>query len=157
MHITPGMYVSVGLSGEDEYYSFESRVLAVREGEISTFVIEKPAVINRIQRRKYMRVTIHMKVGLKVQGTVPIIIDALSNDISIGGLKISAEANIEEGREISITIPDNSELQSFTCGGRVARVNRVKPDKWEYGVQFTKLSEGARKNIMDVVESAGLS
>lgn len=150
--------VSMGFAGEDAFYSFESTVIATREGPVPAFRIGKPAVIYRVQRRKHARVRTGISVeitllgkGIKDNRSTRIVSTRIA-DVSLGGARIVADARIEEGIEILISskLPDSLKFQ---VKGKVVRAEKTSAG-WEHGIRFTDLDNEARQAIQALVETA---
>jgi len=157
-----GTPLSIGFAGEDAFYSFETAVLANREDPLPTMVVGKPAVIYRIQRRKYPRRLARIPAEL-----TPIergghdtgsgqTVQVHTEDIGAGGLKVTTESELPNGAEVEIRAVDAPGITPFFGMGKITRARRAATNshaRWEYGIQFTKMDDEARRALREMVES----
>ena len=165
--LSPGTPVSVGLAGEDAFYSFETTVLAQRENYLPLIVLGKPAVIYRVQRRKHTRVSAKIPVEMSVidessdngQETGPVL-RVNTENIGAGGFKIITSEQLPKGAVVSIKASGIPGIGEFSGTGRIIRAQKVtvnSHDDWEYGVQFTKVDDEMRRSLARVIESRALA
>lgn len=161
--VTPGTPVSVGLAGEDAFYSFETTVLAQRENHLPLLVLSKPAVIYRVQRRKHTRVSARIPVEVAViddsredQEQAGPVLRVNTENIGAGGFKIVVSEKLPKGAVVSVKATGIPGIGEFVGTGRIARVRKIavnSHEDWEYGIQFTKVDEETRQNLARVIES----
>lgn len=156
-----GTPVTIGFAGEDAFYRFDTSVLSTREGSLPTMVISKPALIYRIQRRKYPRVLARIPIDIALVGVHKSHAEAGSalhvytEDIGAGGLRIVTESELPRGAEVEIQAVEIPGLVT----GKIARAQRTDINgdrRWEYGIQFTKVDDGVRRTLCGMVEAKAL-
>ncbi len=163
--LKPGTPLSVGFAGEDAFYSFETTVLALREGHEAMAIVGKPAVIYRVQRRKHARMPARIEVEMALVGKVSHGDDGprigpvhkvFTEDIGAGGLKVVTEKELPSGATVRIQASSMPGVQEFSGTGKITRAMRTfnnGQDDWEYGVQFTKVDEETRHALARVIEA----
>jgi len=83
--------------------------------------------------------------------------DGLTGGIGGGGMFIESSMPLPVGAELSVefALPDRP-LETIKAKGKVAW-NRAKPDRFTLypgmGIQFTDIPQGARENVIDLVNS----
>ena len=162
--IRPGTAVSIGFAGEDAFYSFETTVLTTREDFPPTVIVGKPAVIYRVQRRKYPRtlVRIPVEVALIDKSGEDLTGPAMrvhTENICAGGLKVVSETELPDGAEVKIQTYDIPGLPHFYGTGKITRARKTFVNShvdWEYGIQFTKVDDDARHALRTAIESGAM-
>lgn len=163
-HLIPpaGTAVSLGFAGEDAFYSFETTVLANRNNGSAKIVVGKPAVIYRMQRRKYPRLIANMPVELTMinrQGDVEETGPSFrmrTENVGPGGLKVISESRLPEGNEADVKIIGIPEIGGLVGRARIIRERKLPIDSsfiWEYGLQFTRMDEESRHALRGMVET----
>ena len=158
-----GSPITIGFAGEDAFYRFDTSVLATREGSTPYLVVSKPALIYRIQRRRYARALarIPMDIALinkQANGEDPIY-RVFTEDIGIGGCRILMHDELPDGAEINIHADDSLGRATFSGTGKIARGQKTSINShigWEYGIQFTKVDDHVRRTLREMVESKAL-
>ncbi|MFQ3549391.1 MAG: response regulator [Armatimonadota bacterium] len=138
MDIEIGDQVKVNLPSKEAFYSFTSNVVAVKNEKDNCFVLEKPSMIYRIQRRKHKRfeslIPIEYMQGIKwEESKTPK--KGLAHNISKGGTCIEVEENILIGDVLSIKLlpKTNDEISAIA---EVLRTNKNDNDKYILGCRF---------------------
>jgi len=162
--LSAGSPITIGFAGEDAFYTFETTVLAPRDGSKPTMVIHKPAVIYRVQRRKYPRALTRIPIEISVveseeaQGNGHAPFRVYTEDIGVGGFKMVTEAEIPDGTELDIEAVNISGLDHVSGTGKVIRSRKTTINShhgWEYGIKFTKIDDEVRRALRVMVDSEG--
>lgn len=153
-----GTHCWVYLIREHQRYGFQSVIKGYAKDNIILMVLSCPDEILRLQRRKYFRVPVALPVVCKVlssdKGLADITVGGAIMNISSGGLLLSAEAQLDIGRELLLTFNLSPETELREIAGRVVRVGGVVTGgQREYGIEFTALSNNLRDLIMRYVFS----
>lgn len=166
-HVTlsAGSPLTIGFAGEDAFYTFETTVLAARDGDVPTMLINKPAVIYRVQRRKYPRALARIPMEISVvdsnssngNGHTPFRI--YTEDIGVGGFKMVTEAELADGTEVDVEALNLPGLEHLSGTGKVIRSRKTAINShfgWEYGIKFTKLDDEIRQALRVLVDTEQL-
>ncbi len=163
--LSPGTPVSIGMAGEDAFYSFETTVLAQRESYLPLIVLSKPSVIYRVQRRKHARISAKIPVDMALvektgereeDVTFGPTFTAFTENIGAGGFKIITCQKLPDGATVKIKVSNVPGLGEFSGTGRVTRAQKISVNShedWEYGIQFTKIDDEIRRTLALVAES----
>lgn len=159
--VHPATRLSVGFAGEDAFYEFETTVLTNREGPPAGLVLRKPTVIYRLQRRKYPRRAARVPVGITLiegdeAGAEADPFQGYAENIGVGGLKVVTQEQLPEGAEVRVRASDESPVRRFAARGRITRGRETIIDgspAWEYGIQFTKMDDQARRALQETAEA----
>jgi DNA-binding response OmpR family regulator len=162
--LSAGSPVTVGFAGEDAFYTFETTVLAARDGDVPLMVINKPAVIYRVQRRKYPRALARIPVDISVIGSPSVEgnghepFRVYTEDIGVGGFKMVTETEIPNGAELDVEAENVPGLTKLSGIGKVIRSRRTAINShfgWEYAIKFTKMDDEARQALRVMVDTEG--
>lgn len=162
--LNAGSPLTVGFAGEDAFYTFETTVLAAREGDTPLMVINKPAVIYRVQRRKYPRALARIPVDISVidspsvEGNGHEPFRVYTEDIGVGGFKMITEAEIPDGAELDVEAENVPGLMKLSGIGKVIRSRRTAINShygWEYAIKFTKMDDEVRQALRVMVDTEG--
>lgn len=147
-----GTSVEIALMTPTALYEFATLVVGAAERPVPTLTLIYPHVVNRIQRRQFVRVedTLPVRVG------TPPRLDAITINVSGGGILLHLKS--PEGKEplvgeewhLELYLPGQSEpLHSV---GRVLRAQRVPgSDRVQVALEFVQIQEEARKAIIQHV------
>lgn len=163
-HITlsAGSPLTIGFAGEDAFYTFETTVLATRAHSDPIMVVNKPAVIYRVQRRKYPRALARIPVDIALIDTRELETNGHSpfrvytEDIGVGGFKMITETELPDGAEVDIHALDVPGLSEFSGIGKVTRARKTPINShfgWEYGIKFTKMDDEVRRALRVMVDT----
>lgn len=163
LSLPAGSPLTIGFAGEDAFYRFDTSVLATREGVTPFLIVSKPALIYRIQRRRYTRALARIPVDIALVNGKPNVSDptyhVFTEDIGVGGCRISMDDELPDGAEIAINGNDLLGMTTFTGTGKIARGQKTYVDShigWEYGIQFTKVDDHVRRALREMVDSHAL-
>ncbi len=162
--LTAGSPVTIGFAGDDAFYTFETTVLTTRDSDGPMMIVNKPAVIYRVQRRKFRRTPARVAVDLALMKYTSTEHQALvrvyTEDIGVGGFKIITECEWPDGADLDIRSISVPGLGQFSSSGKVTRVCKAPINShygWEYGIKFTKMDDGVRRALRVMVDTDGVS
>ena len=158
-----GSPITLGFAGEDAFYRFDTSVLATREGSTPYLIVSKPALIYRIQRRRYTRALARIPVDIALINKEPIGSDptyhVYTEDIGVGGCRIVMDEELPDGAELSIYTDGSLDMTTFSGKGKIARGQKTCINShvgWEYGIQFTSVDDHVRRALREMVETKAL-
>ncbi|RAK08917.1 c-di-GMP-binding flagellar brake protein YcgR [Halanaerobium saccharolyticum] len=143
--------VNVYYTTDRAAYKFESKILKRTNKPIPLLLIEESDSVTRIQRRDYFR--------LDVTGTVDVykmiedknypkkLAEARLQDISGGGIGIQLKKKFEKGEEILINLKNILKPKEF-IKSKIVRIDRENNELYNYGVEFLKIEEEQREEII---------
>jgi c-di-GMP-binding flagellar brake protein YcgR len=143
--------VNVYYTTDRAAYKFESKILKRTNKPIPLLLIERSDSVTRIQRRDYFR--------LDVTGTVDVykMVDDQSYpkkvsaarllDISGGGIQIQLKKKFKKGKEILISLKNILAPKEF-IKSKIVRIHRENDELYNYGVQFLKIEDEQREEII---------
>lgn len=164
--LSAGSPVTIGFAGEDAFYTFETTVLASREFSAPVMIVNKPAVIYRVQRRKYPRALTRIPVDIALVDTLEVggngngnghsAFRVYTEDIGVGGFKMITETELPDGAEVDIHALEVPGIAEFNGIGKVTRARRTPINShfgWEYGIKFTKMDDEVRRALRVMVDT----
>ena len=106
-------------------------------------------------RRKYARLDIALTVSYALEGVAGELSDyaeAMSSDISAGGLRLMTPTALTAGSHLDLEIflgdaPENK----IHAKGEVAWQNKISPTSFETGVLISHMDNDAKKRFMEFV------
>lgn len=106
-------------------------------------------------RRKFARLDIALTVSYAVEGVTGSLSDyaeALSSDISAGGLRLMTPASLETGSRLDLEIFLGNEPETVVhAKGEVAWQNKISQTSYETGVVIQHMENEAKKRFMEFV------
>ncbi|WP_227767212.1 flagellar brake protein [Zhaonella formicivorans] len=153
--LRPGETITVKITGEKEQFLFSTRVLGRKKEPIPLYYLAKPAEVQRIQLREYVRLKTVLEVCYKM-----LEVEELENlhmlnpskraftvDISGGGVQLALEEELPVNKllYLKIVLP-GYEHQPIYAVGRVKRflpAGEFQPKHYA-GVHFEKIAERDR-------------
>lgn len=162
--VSPGEEVQVVVSGNQERYVFNSRVIIYQDQQVPFLILEKPQVsdIKRIQLRSYVRIKAILEVCYQkvseedldnLEAITPSTV-AYTVDISGGGVQLAVKEEMEEGDllYLKINMPGDKEEPIWTLGS----VRRFIPagetnTKNLVGIKFEKIAERDRDRLIKYI------
>lgn len=155
--LQPGDQVRVQFAIDDASYSFETTMLARKKSDhVAFFVLARPSVMARVQRRESVRFPITLNVTfslLRREGEKSP--DREGNrgqtvDISAGGMQVASSVSPWAGDKVQVALQLGDEcLPEINQQGEVAWAYY---DDWlktaRFGVRFTDISEEERERIV---------
>lgn len=144
INVMPRTSVRIGLPANDAYYSFNSLVLAANFDETPTLVVGKPSVIYRTQRRQHTRhrVEVDVRIGVVVDETSEpeSLYEAVSCDISAGGIRIISAKRLEPGDLVYLETDSSDLFGRLTAVAEVLRSKESSSGEgFDTALRFKKL------------------
>lgn len=106
------------------------------------------------ERRKFARLDLALTVGYRVVGAKPQSIDpfeALSSDVSLGGLRLMTPTPLENGTQLELTINLSDDHESIRAQGEVVWQTKLSPTSFETGVLIKGMGVDDRSRFMAFV------
>jgi c-di-GMP-binding flagellar brake protein YcgR len=131
-------------------YCFESGLIDVVHDPVPLWRIDWPVDIVKIQMRSFVRLNVHL--GIKVELGDRMSVNALTKDISGGGIQFLLPKPLSIGEDTKITLP-LSEKTMVEAKGEVVRIIPPPLESGHYGigVKFTAIDERARDGIIKYI------
>jgi c-di-GMP-binding flagellar brake protein YcgR len=144
---------------DDKVYKFHSKILGKKSIGIPVLLVEKPKLLEKIQRRNYVRINFLNSIDYcfvdddldfnKINDMSEIKYFFRKGkllDISGGGMRISIKeaANIGDRLLIKIEFPP----KEFYIGCRVVRRDKDLGDTFNLGIQYEKINGSERETII---------
>ncbi|KGM97391.1 flagellar protein [Clostridium novyi A str. 4552] len=137
-------------------YSFSSSIKTRTNSNIPLIWIHNPKRYKKIQRRKFVRVSVLLK-GLfaKVDRTMQLTNETIKTlkfskcnivDLSGGGIKIRTREELEEGTILALILPINE--KNMIVKAEVKRSGEKSLDHNEYGIGFIDISVKQQDEII---------
>jgi c-di-GMP-binding flagellar brake protein YcgR len=159
LHLSKGDKVEVSYSRADAVYSFKASILDLFEGDAKTIRISKGSQIDRIQRRRYVRLDISGKISFhkiaegeeSQEGLGPELNGVLLN-ISAGGLLFESPVKIKTSGFIvlSFTLKGSHNLQNILAV--VKRCEGSKSKGYLVGAEFLTKANLAAYGLESLAE-----
>lgn len=140
-------------------YSFSSSVKTRASSNIPLIWIYKPKKYKKIQRRKFVRVSILSKgIFAKVDRTLKLTKETIKNlkfskcnivDLSGGGVRIRTSEKLEKGNILALIFPINKNNMIFKS--EVKRYGEKRLEYNEYGISFIDISLKQQDEIIKYV------
>ncbi|MEW6172056.1 MAG: PilZ domain-containing protein [Bacillota bacterium] len=157
--LSPGDRVKVNFPGDGEMFTFESMVTGRREAGVPLYGLTFPEKIERIQRRRDVRLFALHEIQYAEVPTgrePPAFKKAKALDISAGGLRLVAENEYPPGTILLVkfTLPmRNSHLETLTRA-RVVRKEPILLDNqqlFHLGLEFVDLPQSQKDKIFSYI------
>ncbi|MGI5921710.1 MAG: flagellar brake protein, partial [Syntrophomonadaceae bacterium] len=137
----------------DSTYVFSSPITARKWNKIPLLILKKPQEFTKIQRRGHWRIDVVISVKYRPAGEDTPFLDALTLDISGGGVLMRTENDIEAGQilEMEINLP---EREPVFCQARVIRLLEKKKREGQANkaaLEFHEISEAKRDKIINFI------
>ena len=135
-------------------FTFDTMVLGAKlSGTVPLLILQKPARMERVQRRNNFRVpTEEFPCTVTyAEDEQPENLKATCKEISGGGMMIVVERNIPKDGNIEITFQLSEEPEIFSLIGEVKRVEqlqRVGITEYRLGIFFCNISDRQREKII---------
>lgn len=106
-------------------------------------------------RRKYARLDIALTVSYAVEnitGKISEYAEALSSDISAGGLRLMTPGPLTNGSKLDLQIfLGDAPTDSIDAKGEVVWQNKISDTSYETGILITTMENDAKKKLMEFV------
>jgi len=136
---------------EKGLYAFETKLLEYISAPVPQWVIPMPAMINKIQRRSFVRLNTSIYVTIGAPDDTMTRKSRLTKNISGGGLQLLSDMPIAVGENMTITFPIND----ITVEAEGTVVHTIPPtspnDNFRMGVQFVRIEEKAREALVKYI------
>lgn len=134
---------------DNDFYRFNVEILGRKKsGDIPMYIVSLPYNVERIQRRRYVRVPVVKEIKYRKDDNDEWK-NALTLDLSGGGLKFKSNEKLELGKKLFIKIMDiKEELDMYA---EVIREEILNSQEYTYGVEFCGLRECDRDKIIQEV------
>ena len=154
-----GTIIDVCYEKNGDMYLFQAKSMERKyKGKIAVIILEVLTNPKKIQRRAYYRLNVLLDVACRNYDSILLepedrgdYIQCLTKDISGGGVCLVLDERIPEGTFVDCRIPLGG-IVEFT--GKVVRVIPFKHSgitKYETGIEFTKISNKSRENIISFI------
>lgn len=122
-------------SGDRGLYAFTSTVLQASVSPEPELHLAAPAKVERVQRRRWVRLQINLPVWLTRSGDGPVI-EARTTDVSGGGIRVRSSQPLQRGERLTVQM-------AFPGGWAVRATGQVvrtgDGDANEYGIVFVDI------------------
>lgn len=132
---------------------FTSRVIKVTPGAASEVLLELPTHLQRIQRRKLVRMPVSLPVSLVNVKNREVALQAQTKDLSGGGMAIVSEKRVSPGTlwEVRLVLPDDAVIAAQARCVKSMRIGRDDEDKWLCGFEFLNLQPADQDTLVRLV------
>ncbi|MGE4498488.1 MAG: flagellar brake protein [Deferribacterales bacterium] len=151
-----GVSVNVSYVGDGGRFSFQSKVISRLKEQIPMLEIEKPSVVFRKELREFFRINTRAKVKILNSyeddkgSPVDDVFEAYVQDISGGGMRVTAGYRLEYGREVEIyfgdMVPDLKSARAV-----VMRSVAHEDQRYEAGLKFLGMNTVDRDKVIKYV------
>lgn len=151
--LAPGTRVRVRYCNQEGMHSFQTLVLQAREGDRIRLLLEAPAEIARVQRRRFLRLEVRLPIlcqRLDERGRVRHEAQALTLEVGGNGIGFLAEEKYAVGERLRVEF----ELERWghcAASGVVRRssvVPRPRGELHQLAVQFTEIDGKSQALIL---------
>jgi len=143
-----GKLLSARVATERSSYFFETKIVAIHSDSTDFWELSLPTNVKKMQRRKYVRLTIMLSVTIKFIDPTLKAITTFTKDISAGGLQIVVENPLPNDSDIKILLPLTNKLTVETKG-EILRVTLPETlrERITIAIKFSELSEEKQEQI----------
>ncbi|HWR43147.1 flagellar brake protein [Sporomusa sp.] len=137
-------------------FEFTSSLIAKQLQPLPVWIIAAPYNLKKIQQRAFVRVDAALPVQITeiVDGKVveDTIVNAVTKDISGGGLQIATTRLWQIDTELMVTV-NYPDIGPLTLRSKVMRIQQPQPDRTVFwvGIKFLEISERDRGNIIKFI------
>ena len=156
VEIRPGTVVRVKVNLADGVREFTSKVLSREALHGGVLRLRWPTDTVRIQRRDFVRVSMTLPVAVtyEAEGEAPRVIEALTVDLSAGGVRLNLPEALPAETEVGLEIRAEQK-PPYRVRGRIVHAGEVgehvEPKRFWAAVQFLDVSESLRNDITQYV------
>lgn len=145
-NITPYSQVKVSLPCIDALYTFNTRVMRLIETPERILVLDKPAVIYRLQRREHPRLALRVPAayGTAAVADSDMLKVCETLDISLGGLKLAVNEEMPLGEIVRIELHPKTVQNVIHGNAEVVRSGKgteMESDGYVLACKFTSVDE----------------
>ncbi|RKD27766.1 c-di-GMP-binding flagellar brake protein YcgR, contains PilZNR and PilZ domains [Caminicella sporogenes DSM 14501] len=153
IHVGKKLNVIFCKKNRGKYYFLGEVIKRENKDKIPLLYINKTGSIRKMQRREFFRLDIILNVIIEINNDENEVkqINAISKDISGGGIRIICKEKLNLNRLLKCIIPLDNE--TIELNGKVVRCQKV-PDsisKYDIGIEFVDIDESIRKKIISFI------
>ncbi|MDI3280533.1 MAG: PilZ domain-containing protein, partial [Bacillota bacterium] len=157
---TPGMEVTLEYADERGLYCLRSRLVGFDLQGMGRWMLERPTLVEKRQRRLLFRLATLLNVRFRVPGD-PHLYHGLARDISGGGIQLVHWKEMAPGTELDLAIELPGRV--LPVRGRIVTADTLEEvpqqvadllgvkAKRTYGIQFTQLDQATQDEIVRFV------
>ncbi len=137
-------------------FEFTSVLLAKQINPLPIWIVAVPYNIKKIQQRAFVRLDVALPVQIAKMEDGQVIdepvINAVTKDISGGGIQIATTNEWKIGTNLLVTV-NYPDIGPITLNGEVVRVQQPQPDRVLFwvGIKFLEIGERDRGNIIKFI------
>ena len=143
--------VNVYYTTDRAAYKFKSKISKRTNKPIPLLLIEPSDSVKRIQRRDYFRLDVTGKIDvykmIEDKSYPKKVSAARLLDISGGGIQMQLKKKFEKGEEILLSLKNILAPKAF-IKSKIVRVHKENDEFYNYGVQFEKIEDEQREEII---------
>lgn len=146
----PGRVIRARVAAEGCAYLFDSALLGYIADPTPLWEISKPRNIQRIQMREHVRLNIVLDVRLEFLDNPGDTIQALTKDISAGGVQVVFREAPPDDSPVKVFLPLTVEVAAT---GKVIRriIPETPEEKPAVGIKFDEIDEKTRNQIIKYI------
>lgn len=149
-----GETVHVQSAPTDAAYLMEGRVSEVMRGGGVSIVVEQRGDIQRVQRRRHVRIPMRMPV--KMVEIIPEPVETIkteTHDVSVGGIQTGTPRHVPPGQLVLVTLDIGDSKPSIVCRARVVRCHEQPPHEDEFlaGIAFLGIQESDQDRLLSLL------
>lgn len=155
IHLDRGARFYGKVFADGSVYHFQSSLLDKRIYPLPIWIVSLPSDIKKLQQRAFVRVEAMVPVSIQILTNVnepSTLINAITKDISGGGLRVVSKKPLKLGNRVQmhIELPESGTIET---SAEVVRVDKPDEDRSLYwiGLRYLGLSEGLRSKIIKFV------
>ncbi len=154
IQVSPRTPIRIGLATNDAYYSFNSYVLDLSLASNPVYILDKPGIIYRTQRRQSRRVAIDTEVRyaaiVSEESKPTSLLSARSYDLSTGGMKMATSDHLAPGDLVYLETDRAEGIGPIIAVAEVLRSNhQVEDDRYVVALKFRKMTGNLTGLIAD--------
>lgn len=157
--LSKGAIIEVIYNEEENFYKFRSSVIGRKFENIPILLIAKPTEVKKIQRRKYVRISListvkyinlknQPKINPKTIGSSEYI-KAVLVDLSGGGMRVRVEEEIKLYDFLLVSLTINNEDTLIV--GQAMRIIKDDEGRFSCGLSFEFLDSATREKIIKYI------
>lgn len=144
---------------DKDVYGFSTKVIGKKIEKIFIILLEYPGKVKIVQRRNYVRVPIVLNISCAIIEKEKDIanmnnnqyefFNAITLDLSGGGVRVISDKKIGYGEHLMLTIPLADE--NITILGKVVRVDKKDDGKNIYGLSYLNVDNRSRDKLISFI------
>jgi c-di-GMP-binding flagellar brake protein YcgR len=163
LDLKSGDIVTVNFTGESELYSFKAKVLGKQNDVIPLYRLTMSEQIKRIQRRKYVRIPVRLRIMITQvdavdenlsEGDEPNIVRSV--DISAGGMKFYSgkRYSLNKGLLVEFFVTKQEHKVQIKALAKIVRCQKINVQgitRYLHSIEFTGIGPGQQDDIFHYV------